>query len=375
MINRQRFLIDRREFGGWVAGSLGAAMLPRRAVAAEWAPFRDEIIIDGQSGPGDPVESDPLAPLNERAVADARQSGVTATLFTFAQPGDSFEQTVRGLAAIEEECQRYPDLFLKVLRTADIRTAKSTHRVGLIYELQDATFAADDPSRVDVLFRLGLRVLQPTYNLRGVFGDGCLEPGNAGLSKQGHTLINQLNKNRILVDLSHCGQRTTAEGIAASAAPLALTHTGCAAVYAHPRNKRDEELRACAHRGGVVGIYFMPYLHPQPMLEHVVRHVEHALDVCGEDHVGIGTDNEFSALVITDAMRKTAKEIFERRRRAGIAAPDESADFFPYVPDLTGPRKLEVLASALAARKHPARRIAKILGGNFHRLLGEVWGG
>lgn len=185
----------------------------------------------------------------------------------------------------------------------------------------------------------------------------------------------RMNELGILVDLSHCGQRTTADGIQTSKKPVAITHAGCSALVPLPRNKRDEELRLLAERGGVVGIYFMPFLREQgqPMAEDVIRHVEHALNVCGEEHVGVGTDLPISPLELTaDAIMRHRQEL-EERRRAGISAPGESPDVFLYVRDLNAPRRLAQLADLLLARGHSTSRVEKILGGNFLRLFGEAW--
>ena len=105
--------------------------------------------------------------------------------------------------------------------------------------------------------------MQITYNMRNLLGDGCMEPGNAGLSALGRKAVEKMNEKGILIDLSHCGQRTTAEVIELSKRPVAITHTGCAKLADRPRNKRDEEMKRCADKGGIVGIYCMPFLRMQ----------------------------------------------------------------------------------------------------------------
>ena len=111
------------------------------------------------------------------------------------------------------------------------------------------------------------------------------------------------------------------------------------------------------------------------MAEDVIRHLEHAIEVAGEDHVGIGTDgSRFSPTVLTDELRRAHRENIEQRKKAGIAAPNEEADVFLFVPDLNTPRRFETLAGMLSRRGHKDGRIEKILGGNFARLFGEVWG-
>ena len=177
------------------------------------------------------------------------------------------------------------------------------------------------------------------------------------------------------MDLSHAGERTTLEAIDASRQPVAISHTGCAAVAPHPRNKTDAELRKLAERGGYVGIYLMPYLRTQgqPLAEDVLRHLQHALDVCGEDHVGVGTDGSISPVAVTpEFQRKFADEVNERKK-LGIAAPGEDANVYTFIPDLNVANRFERLASLLSARGYSSLQIAKVLGGNFLRLLREVW--
>ena len=120
----------------------------------------------------------------------------------------------------------------------------------------------------------------------------------------------------------------------------------------------------------------MPFLRPsgQPHLEDVARHLEHAVKVAGEDHVGIGSDGGMSTITVDDAFRKGHREFVTRRKHLGIAAPGEAEDVFNFVPELNGPRYLETLADHLAGRGFGETRILKILGGNFARALGEVWG-
>jgi membrane dipeptidase len=120
----------------------------------------------------------------------------------------------------------------------------------------------------------------------------------------------------------------------------------------------------------------MPFLRAQgqPMAEDVVRHVEHAVQICGEDHVGIGTDGPISPVHLTPEYIKAFHEDIEQRRRRGISAPGESPDVYTFVPDLNTPRRFELIAHHLSRRGHSDGRIAKILGGNFARLFREAWG-
>ena len=356
-----------------------AAAPAKRLLALSGPATESRFVMDGCGAPGDPAAED-AAELSGRSVADAKASGITAVNVTVGPVGErpslaAFEGIFKDLARWEGEIARHPDVFLRVHGAGDLETARASGRVGLVYGLQDGVAFQDDLSRLEVLHRFGVRIIQPTYNLRNLLGDGCLEPDGAGLSKAGHEAVKRMNALGVLVDLSHCGRRTTHDALATSKRPVAFTHTGCAAVADHPRNKTDEELKALADKGGVAGIYFMPYLTPgsQPMAEDVLRHIEHAVKVAGEDHVGVGTDGAISAVDLTPEYKARFEADIARRKQAGIGAPGEVAAVYTFVPDLNTPRRIQRLGELLAARGHGSSRVEKILGGNFARLFKETW--
>jgi membrane dipeptidase len=151
-----------------------------------------------------------------------------------------------------------------------------------------------------------------------------------------------------------------------------FTHTACRAVFDHPRNKTDRDMRALADKGGVMGIYMLPFLTAdtrQPTLADYMRHMGHALDVCGEDHVGIGTDSMFFTVSADDLKQVAALEL--QRKKAGLGAPGENRP--PYLPDINTPRKLEYVAGALLKHGYSARVTEKVLGLNFRRVFQETW--
>jgi membrane dipeptidase len=340
-----------------------------------WPGYAQAIVIDGLGSPGG--TSDGF--LTVEQIADVRASGLTAVNLTVSTAvgvlTGAFEAAVQGIAFWEQEIATHPDVLLKVRSAMDLQTAKGSGRLGLIYGFQDTLPLGDDLDRLETFYRLGVRVIQLTYNRRNLAGDGCLEPADGGLSRTGREMVERMNGLGILVDLSHSGRRTALDAIEASKAPVAITHTGCAALAALPRNKTDEELRRLADKGGVAGIYLMPFLRTQgqPMAEDVVRHIEHAVRVCGEDHVGIGTDGGISAVQLTPEYIERFRRNVQDRRRLGISAPGESEDVYTFVPDLNTPRRFELIARHLLDRGHSEARVAKILGGNFARLFGATW--
>jgi membrane dipeptidase len=342
------------------------------SAARRWPGYEDAIVVDFLASPGYfNYPEDP--PLSADMLRNATASGITAVNLTVSS-GD-FEPTVAKIARWEAEIEAHPDTLCRVRSLRQLAEAESSGRLGIIYGFQDTTPLGHDVGRLRIFRDLGVKVIQLTYNVRNLVGDGCLVPENAGLTDLGRFVVERMDELGILVDLSHCGQRTTAEGILASQNPVAISHSGCSAVAPHPRSKRDEELRSMAERGGVVGIYLMPFLTPGrvPTADDVIAHLEHALQVCGEDHVGIGSDLSVTPIDMSGAYKAKHQTFVQRRIDQGIAAPNEDPDIFFTVPDLNDPRRMEMLADRLAARGHGSARIEKILGGNWARLFREVW--
>jgi len=373
---RRHFLVA---LGAFAAAPLASQFVPRATAAAPagWRGFRDAVVIDALSAPG--TFGGDEVPLGAAALDALRTSGLTAVNVTVSGVGSyqhNYEDTIRNIAYWNEQLAARPQHLLGVRSGADIDTAKRSGRLGLIYGFQDATPLGEDLDRIETFHRLGVRVFQLTYNRRNLVGDGCLEPGNAGLSVFGRTLVERLNARRVLIDLAHAGERTTREAIEASKTPIAISHTGCAALAPNPRNKTDDELRRLAAKGGVAGIFLMPFLRSrgQPMADDLIRHIEHAIDVCGEDHVGIGSDGVISPVNVDAEFKRTFAEEVNKRRSLGISAPGEQPDVYPFLPDLNGADRFERIAGLLSRRGHADARIEKIIGGNFNRLFRETLG-
>jgi len=372
--SRRTFLLEA------TACALATALPAPLAFAA--TPFRHDtsLIIDGCGSPGDGA-NELGDDISQAHLDNLRRSGLAAINVTIlpvgtTPPDAAFAAAVQGILWWESEIDRAPQVLARVRTSADILAAKKAKRTGLVYAFQDAVAFETDLERLDSFHQLGVRVIQLTYNRRNLLGDGCMEPADAGLSRTGLEVVERLNKLGILVDLSHCGRRTSADAIKASTKPVAFTHTGCFALAEHPRNRTDAELRAVAEKGGVSGIYVMPYLNDghQPTAENVVAHIEHAIDAAGEDHVSIGTDGGVSPAVIDEAYKKAFADNVKARREAGIAAPGETEDGYLFANDLNGPRKLETLAGMLTKKGHSAGRIEKVMGRNLMRVFKDAWG-
>ncbi|MEX1148023.1 MAG: membrane dipeptidase [Sphingomonadales bacterium] len=394
--------VNRRTLLGLAAaGSIGLPMMfgATSAFAAsrgQWPGLDDSIVINGLGGVSNPnlrleafrrerdgeekaIQDSSRRMIDDQSLREAKASGMTAvnlTLGYVAGDMEPFEYSVREVAAWDATIREHSDDLTKILTARDIEAAKADGKVGIIYGFQNCAQLGDNVERVDIFANLGVRIMQLTYNVANQLGDGSMAPDNRGLSDFGREAVARMNEQRVLIDLSHSGEQTCLDAIRASSVPISITHTGCRALADLPRNKTDEELRLLADRGGLAGIYFMPFLkvEDRPTAEDVVRHIEHAVNVCGEDNVGIGTDGPVTQIDDMELYKDALRAEVEARRAAGISAAGERPDTYPFILDLRGPDQFQKLAGMLHARGHKAARIEKILGGNFLRLMRDTWG-
>lgn len=305
-------------------------------------------------------------------LAAIRNSGLTAFKSTLGGDSANFEDTVADIAAAQSLIDQHPELFIKVVRPGDLDRAKPEGKIAVILSFEAASMLDGKIERIELFRQLDILVMQLTYNHRTPFGCGCLDGDSDGVTDLGRQAIAKMNQLGVALDLSHANVKTTEDGIRLSTRPPLFTHAGCRAVFDHPRNKTDRDMRALADKGGVMGIYMLPFLTAdtrQPTLADYMRHMLHALDVCGEDHVGIGTDSMFFTVTPGDLKQIAALEL--QRKQAGLGAPGENRP--PYLPDINTPRKLEYVAGALLKHGYSARVTEKVLGLNFRRVFKEIW--
>ncbi|WP_304179553.1 dipeptidase [Phenylobacterium aquaticum] len=376
-------MLSRRQTLTFGAASLAAGAAPAFAAA------KKPIIINALGGIMNPniplgqktqlLSGSGDLDIDTRSIIDARASGVTAvncTLGYVAGPQDPHAFSLETLDAWDALVKANPEDLLVVRKASDILKARDEGKVGLIYGFQNALQVGEHLERVDEYAARGVRVIQLTYNPANTLGDGSMAPQNRGLSPLGRQVVEKLNAAKVMVDLSHSGERTCLDAIAASKTPISINHTGCRALTDLPRNKTDAELRGTAEKGGFVGIYFMPFLtlDGHPHATDVVAHIEHALKVCGEDHVGIGTDGSITAIDDLDVYKGALEKEIADRVAAGIGAKGERPDTYPFVVDLRGVDQFRTLAGMLSAKGYPARVIDKVLGLNFLAYARTVWG-
>ena len=370
---------DRRTLlGGLAATALAGPALAKRASAPSW--YANAIVIDGLGGINDPYSPEDNLRLSDRAWAEMRRTGITAFRDTIVPVGnqvDAWEQFQQTLNDYHDYFRANPDRLRLVEKAADISASKRDGKLGVILGTQDTAMVGAALDRIAEIKKQGIRAVQLTYNLANLSGDGSIEPRNGGITNLGRDTIRRIEAEKLLLDLAHGGARTIEEAAAFAKRPLTISHTGARAVYDHPRNVSDAAIRAVADKGGIVGVYFMPYLAAdmKPSGAMLLDHVDHIAKVAGEDHVSIGTDGGVLPLVIDQRAIENAKKDYEQRKAAGIAAPGEGPDVFTIVRDYNSIDKLERLGTDLVKRGWKTAQVEKLLGQNLMRLYTEVWGG
>lgn len=258
--------------------------------------------------------------------------------------------------------------LMRIDSPADFARVKTSGKIGVLLGLQNAQHfrRLDD---VNAFRNLGQRVAQLTYNSRNLIGNGATERRDEGLSDFGVAIIERMNQVGMAVDVSHCGDRTTLDAFDVSKQPVLITHSNCRAlVPGHPRNKSDEAIRAMQKSDGVMGItavrMFVRDREPTTV-EHVLDHFDHVAKLIGPEHLGVGSDIDLDGY---DDMPAEAN----RRLRAGYKGSYGFRDKID-VEGLDHPQRMFDLAEGLIRRKYTDAQIEGILGGNFRRVLSQIW--
>ena len=371
--------VDRRTvIATGAAALLAGPALAQRRPATGW--YDRAIIIDGLGGLGDPYTPEEQLRISDRGWAETLATGVTAirdTVLPVGNVADPWAEYQKGVAEKKNIFNANPDYLLMVRNAADILKAKREKKLGVILGTQDTAMVGPELDRLAQMKKDGVLTVQLTYNNRNLAGDGALEPANAGLSKLGRATIERIETEKLLLDLSHGGARTMADAAAHAKRPLVISHTASRALTDHPRNTSDETIKAVADKGGVVGVYFMPFLtlDSKPKGDDLLHHVEHVANVAGEDHVGIGTDNGPLPMLLDAEAKERLRKWALERIKAGIAAPGEGVDVYPMVADYNSVDRYRRFAEDLRKRGWSEARLEKLMGGNFLRVYREAWGG
>ena len=226
-----------------------------------------------------------------------QRSGVSVASATYSAGIEierAFESANEGMAQARSHIDALQGDLKLILKADDIEEVYRSGKHGLILDFQDTLPFGTDLSKIDYFYNLGLRVVQLTYNLRNLVGDGCTERYKSGLSYFGQTVVEKLNEMNMAVDVSHCSQQVGWDALEVSSSPIIVTHSSSNSVCYHDRGKDDDLAKAVANQGGFFGVVIVPGFIQNngsiATLDDFAEHVIHLVNIMGIDHVGIGTD-------------------------------------------------------------------------------------
>ena len=259
----------------------------------------------------------------------------------------------------------------------DILRAHREGRIAWVASIEGAAPIENELDRIEILYGFGVRLLGVTYSESNALGSGLKEVKDGGLTAFGKRAVERMNQVGMLVDCSHCGDQTTLDVVEASRKPIVLSHIGARALWNTSRMAPDDVLKACADKGGIIGIEAAPHTtltaaHPRHDLESYMEHFEYVKDLVGIDHVSFGPDTLYGDHVGLHHVYKVSLSIQESRKTSeGGPPPYEEVD---YVEGVENPTEASYnIVRWLVAHDYSNEQIAKVVGGNSLRLLKEVW--
>jgi membrane dipeptidase len=298
-----------------------------------------------------------------------RFKGTGVSVINFGEGADGFADAELLFAKWNSFIAQYPQWLLRINDAADLMKAKDQGKLGILFGLQssDQFQNLDDVNRC---FGYGLRVSQLSYNFRTRVADGAFEPFDGGLSEYGGKVIDRMNSIGMAVDLGHASDRTKLDAIEISKKPVILSHGNCRALNPNAaRTTTDDAIRKLAGKGGVMGITDIAFMvkGSEPVrIDDVVDHFDHVRDLVGIEHVGVGSDAgiESNDLGSATVLKELLAKADPRYRVHGQ---------HEIVMGLEGPNRMYELTAALIRRRYTDDQVRLVLGGNWARVLKEVW--
>ncbi|SDU95231.1 dipeptidase [Pseudomonas mucidolens] len=290
-----------------------------------------------------------------------RLSGTDVVMLNVGFGDDSIESHLRMLATFRAWLAARPEHYRLIRSVADIHAARAARQLAVGFDIEGANAIGDQLSLIELYRDLGVRWMLLAYNQNNRAGGGC-QDDDPGLSAFGRSMLEEMARVGMIGCCSHTGYRTAREAIDASPAPLIFSHSNPRALYEHPRNIPDELIRACAARGGVIGIngigLFLGGNDASPA--NVARHVMYVAELVGVEHVGIGLDFMHDSDEIDEYL---------------AANPDKFPPHLGYGAgmQMMAPAALPDLATELSRRGMADAELSAVFGGNWLRLAEQIW--
>lgn len=301
----------------------------------------------------------PLNPNSDLTELQRYQNyGVTFVSLNIGMDMDSFENVMQVLARFRNYIAAHPDRYRLALSVSDILAAKESGKLAIAFDLEGSEPLLGNINMVSFYYDLGVRQMLLAYNKDNRASGGCME-GNIGLTSFGKDVIREMNRVGMVVDVSHMGYRATMESFEVSSKPVIFSHSNPKSLREHARNIADDQIKACAQTGGVIGINGIGDFLGGTSSELIVQNIEYVMNLVGPEHVGIGLDYVIDKQELIDYITNNP-EVFPA---------DKMADFLAFAE----PEQIPEFTELLFQKGYSEQVISGILGGNFLRVARETW--
>ena len=336
-----------------------ASVAPVPSSLADVAAVKDGILCDILIGP-------PPVGLDEQLEQRWNSGFRFVSLSMAGDSGATPAAIYSGLAAMRHKLSTGPDKIVIADSVAEIRAAKKANKLGVGFHFQGTEAVGRDLANVGAYYKLGVKWMLMAYNFQNNVGTGCIEAEkhDSGISQFGRELIAEMNRVGMIVDCSHSGYRTTMDAMSLSNAPCIFSHSNPRALYEHPRNIRDDQIKLCAQTGGIIGINGVgPFIgEPKEVsVDTIVRHIDYVADLVGPQHISLGLD------YMTPLHCQIVFDYYKGHVQEKIALPAE----LPW--GFLNPAQTPLLLSKLLAKGYSKTDVLGIMGENFLRVAEKVW--
>jgi membrane dipeptidase len=304
-------------------------------------------------------------------------ASLNAVLLTVPDSHSGFRAAASAIGRIHRQVDDSPDSLSIARHPGDIEEAFQRGGTAVVLAFQDPAPIENRIELLRVFYELGVRVVQLTYNKANFIGTGCAESMDGGLTDFGRTVVQEMNRLGMVVDLSHCSKKTTLQAIEESRQPVIFSHANVRAISDCPRNHSDEELKRVAQTDGVIGltpwgpICWKREKDEPPSLDDYLDHIEYVVNLVGVDHVGFGTDTTLDGAADEEGTKVQGRlypeVVGEYDRRVGTK-PEVR-----YAMGFRGHHELGNVVDGLLDRGFSEEDAKKFLGQNFLRVFQNTW--
>jgi membrane dipeptidase len=287
-----------------------------------------------------------------------KNNGVTFVSLNIGMDMDSFENVMQVLARFRNYIASHPDQYLLALSASDILAAKESGKLAIAFDLEGSEPLLGNINMVSFYYDLGVRQMLLAYNKDNRASGGCME-GNIGLTSFGKDVIREMNRVGMVVDVSHMGYRATMDAFETSTKPVIFSHSNPKSLKDHARNVTDEQIKACAQTGGVIGINGIGDFLTGTSSEIFVQNIEYVMNLVGPEHVGLGLDYVIDKQELIDYLNN----------HPDVFPPEKFSDYLAMVE----PEQIPEFTGLLHQKGYSEQIISGILGGNFLRVAQQVW--